>query len=184
VVHNRPIPLCASSIRRLPGDRGRRAAPSPGPMRPPCVSARHHPTAAWRPRSSNNDAATPVPSFVRWPEHSTGRPPSRSTGSCVRHSDLLVSVSPRQRCTSSPQTSPQDAPSTWRDPLGDRCSGHSGDALGFDSWRPTGGSLRRRTRSTRPPQLLARGWDVVEGGRDDVAARAGGWMTGCADGKR
>ncbi len=66
--------------------------------------------AAWRPRSSNNDASTPAPSFVRWPEHSKGSPPARSTVSYVRHSYLSVYGSPLQRCTNSLQTSPQDAP--------------------------------------------------------------------------
>ena len=41
-----------------------------------------------------------------------GQPTVQVPGSCVRHSDLLVSASPRQRCTSSPQTSAPDAPST------------------------------------------------------------------------
>ena len=67
--------------------------------------------AAWRPRSSNNDASTPAPSFVRWPEHSKGSPPARSTVWCGRHSHLWVYGFPRQPCTNWLQTSPQDAPS-------------------------------------------------------------------------
>ena len=67
--------------------------------------------AAWRPRSSNNDASTPAPSFVRWPEHSKGSPLPKSTVSCVRRSPLSVYASPPQRYANSPQTSPQDVPS-------------------------------------------------------------------------